>query len=577
MKSVLRPLLVSLAVTLARANPEAAAMPPPAATPDFGPQVLVFDPAMTNLQGRLDAVFARQESNQFGPDRVAYLFKPGHYNLDVQVGFYMQVLGLGRSPDDVVITGAVRSKADWMRNHNATCNFWRCAENLAVIPTRDGNVDVWAVSQATALRRVHVRGDLDLWDQGWSSGGFLADSKIDGQISSGSQQQWLSRNAAWGKWVGGSWNMVFVGVDRPPAGQWPAPAYTVVAKTPLSREKPYLFIDEAGRYFVMVPALAREGTQGITWGRGPTPGEAIPLDRFYLAHPGTDTAASLNAALGAGRNLIFTPGTYRLDASVRVTRPGTVVLGLGYATLVPDRGTPAMIVADVDGVKLGGLLFEAGPVNSETLLQVGAPHSTVSHAADPIFLYDIFARAGGANVGVARCFLTINSRNVVGDNFWLWRADHGAGAAWDANRNAHGLVVNGDGVTLYGLFVEHNQEYQTLWNGNGGRVYLYQSEIPYDPPSQAAWMNGATRGYASYKVNDTVTTHEAWGLGVYCVFRKAPVILDNAIETPTVPGVKIHHMVTLRLNPNNGSGIAHVVNGKGDPVIETKTARVAEQ
>ena len=71
-------------------------------------------------------------------------------------------LGLGQSPDDVTITGAVRAKADWLGNNNATCNFWRGAENLAVIPTSsiDSSVDVWAVSQGTHLRRVHVQGDV---------------------------------------------------------------------------------------------------------------------------------------------------------------------------------------------------------------------------------------------------------------------------------------------------------------------------------------------------------------------------------------------------------------------------------
>jgi hypothetical protein len=570
MKSLLFPVLARLAVSFACAETA------PVATPNFGPSVLIFDPSMTTIQSQIDAVFAKQETNQFGPERMAYLFKPGKYNLDVQVGFYMQVAGLGRSPDDVEITGAVRSKARWMRNNNATCNFWRAVENLAVVPTMENNINIWAVSQATALRRVHVKGDINLWDGGWSSGGFLADCKIDGQINSGTQQQWISRNATWGKWVGASWNMVFVGVTSPPAGKWPDPSYTVVEKTPIGREKPYLFIDANGRYFVMVPDLARKGTQGITWGDKPTPGEALPIDQFYIAHPETDTAASLNAALDSGKNLLCTPGTYHLDASININRARTIVLGLGYATLVPDQGTPAMVVADVGGVKIGGLLFEAGPMNSDTLFQIGEPNSTASHASDPTFLYDIFARAGGAVVGVTRCLVTINSHNVVGDNFWLWRADHGKGAAWDANKNANGLIVNGSDVTFYGLFVEHNQEYQILWNANGGRVYLYQSEIPYDPPTQAAWMNGTTRGYASYKVSDTVTTHEAWGVGIYCVFRKSPVILDNAIETPNVPGVKIHHMVTLRLNPNNGSGMAHVVNGKGAPVIETKTARVDE-
>src|SRR3954469_3743709 len=211
---------------------------PRSADPDFGPNVLIFDPSMTTIQSQIDAIFAKQESNQFGAERYAYLFKPGKYDLDVQVGFYMQVAGLGKSPDDVAINGAVRSKAKWMRNNNATCNFWRCVENLSVTPTRDENVNVWAVSQGTALRRAHVKGNLILSDGGWSSGGFIADCKFDGQVNSGSQQQWFSRNAEWGSWRGGNWNMVFVGTTNPPEGNWPAKPYTVVDKTPSVRGKP---------------------------------------------------------------------------------------------------------------------------------------------------------------------------------------------------------------------------------------------------------------------------------------------------------------------------------------------------
>jgi len=563
------PLLLALSVA---ASAHAAT-----AAPDFGPNVLVLDPTMPDLQARIDAVFARQERSEFGPGRVAYLFKPGRYQLDVQMGFYMQALGLGRSPDEVSITGALRSKATWTRNHNATVNFWRSAENLAVTPTLENRVDIWAVSQGTALRRVHIRGDLSLWDGGWASGGFLADSRIDGVVNSGTQQQWLSRNSDWGRWTGSSWNMVFVGVTRPPDGRWPDPAYTVVEQTPVCREKPYLFINDAGEYFVFVPALASGGTQGITWGDRPTAGEARPLNRFYLAHADRDTAASINAALSRGQDLLLTPGIYHLEASIEVTRPGTVLLGLGLATLIPDRGTTALTIADVDGVQAGGLILEAGPVNSENLLVVGDRTGGPAHAADPVFLYDIFCRAGGATVGTATCFVTLNSNNVVGDNFWLWRADHGAGATWDGNRNAHGLVVNGRDVTLYGLFVEHTQEYQTIWNGEGGRVYFYQSEIPYDPPSQAGWMNGPVRGFASYKVADAVTTHEAWGVGVYSVFRHPGIVLENAIETPDSVGVKIHHMTTLRLGSQTTSGINHVVNGRGEAVITRKLARMDER
>jgi len=124
----------------------------------------------------------------------------------------------------------------------------------------------------------------------------------------------------------------------------------------------------------------------------------------------------------------------------------------------------------------------------------------------------------------------VNSANVIGD--------HGSGVGWNSNTADTGLVFNGDNVTMYGLFVEHYQKYQTIWNGNGGRTYLYQNEMPYDPPNQAAWMNGSTQGYAACKVGNSVTGHEAWGLGSYCFFSADnSVVAARAFEVPnTAPG-----------------------------------------
>jgi len=543
-----------------------------AGEPDFGPNVHVFDPSMRDVQTQLDKVFSEQESSQFGPNRHALLFKPGAYDLDVRVGFYTQVAGLGRSPDDVQISGALRSTAEWMKG-NATCNFWRCAENLAITPKTNPNV--WAVSQATWMRRVHIKGDLNLWDGGWSSGGFLADCRVDGTINSGSQQQWFSRNAHWGKWEGGNWNMVFVGVSNPPAARWPAKPYTVIERTPILREKPFLAF-EGGKFVVVAPRFDRDGSRGPTWGAGINIGGAqvdvLPIESFHIARADLDTAASLNAALAEGKHILLTPGIYKLDAALQVTKAGTIVLGMGYASLAPTGTNSALTVADVQGVCIAGVLFEAGPAGCETLVRIGERGASAVHASSPITLADITCRAGGAQVGRADCMLEINSNNVVVDNAWLWRADHGEGAAWNVNTNRNGLIVNGNDVTMYGLFVEHQQEYQTIWNGNGGRVYFYQSEMPYDPPSQAAWSHGDVRGYASYKVADSVTKHEAWGMGVYCVFRGAAVIADCAFEAPEVPGVRLHHLTTIRLSGLPESGIAHVLNKRGEPVIHAHRA-----
>ncbi|MFE1450533.1 RICIN domain-containing protein [Streptomyces olivaceoviridis] len=532
-----------------------------ASNPDLGPNVVVFDPSMSSstIQGKLDTIFKQQETNQFGSQRYAVLFKPGAYNANVNVGFYTQVLGLGLTPDAVTVNGAVHAEADWFQG-NATQNFWRGAENLSVNPTGGG--DRWAVSQAAAYRRMHLRGNLALDDGGWSSGGYLADSKVDGQVNSGSQQQWLTRNSQLGSWTGSNWNMVFVGSQGVPATSFPNPPYTTVAQSPVTREKPFLYVDGSGNYQVFVPSVRTDST-ATSWAGGSPAGSSLPLSQFYVVKPGA-TAAQINAALAAGQNLLVTPGVYHLDQTLKVTRPDTVVLGLGLATFVPDNGVTAMSVADVDGVKIAGLLFDAGTTSSKTLVEVGPAGSTASHAADPTSLHDVYFRVGGAGVGKAATSLVVNSDNVIGDHMWIWRADHGSGVGWTSNTADTGLVVNGDDVTMYGLFVEHFQKYQTVWNGNGGRTYFFQNEMPYDPPNQAAWMNGSTQGYAAYKVADSVTSHQAYGLGSYCYFNVNPsVTAARAIEAPNNPNVRFTSMVTVSLG---GTGtISHVVNNTGGP------------
>ncbi len=546
-------------------------------TLDFGPNVKIFDPSMSSasIQSTVDGIFNQMEQNQFGSERYALFFKPGAYNVNLAVGYYTSVYGLGQRPDDVTITGSVRCEADWMGG-NATCNFWRSVENLADVPTYSANpvapsgTETWGVSQAAPMRRVHIKGSLTLWDPNpqnydgsWSSGGFIADSLVDGQISSGSQQQYLTRNSQMGSWTGSNWNMVFVGnINAPSDTAYPNPAYTTFTQTPVIREKPFVYLDGSGKYNVFVPAL-RTNAQGITWASGIGAGTSLGLDQFVIAHPGTSTAASLNAALSQGKNILFTPGIYHLSAPLNVTNANTVVLGLGLATLIPDNGTAAMTVADVDGVKLAGILFDAGANNSPVLLQVGPAGSSANHAANPTTLSDLFFRVGGAGVGKADLCLAINSNNVIGDNFWVWRADHGTGVGWTVNPAAVGMTVNGNDVTLYGLFVEHFQQYQTVWNGNGGRTYFYQSEMPYDVPNQASWMsnNGTVNGYASYKVANSVTSHNLYGSGVYSFFNTAVVWANTGIEVPNTPNVKVYHACSVFLAGNGG--INHVVNNTG--------------
>jgi len=576
----------AMAPTVVRA--ESATAHPAADQPDFGPNVYIFDPSMptSQIQATVDAIANQQVDNEFGPQRYALLFKPGTYGtptnpLDFQVGYYTDVAGLGASPSDVTINGHVDvyNRCLTASNCIALVNFWRSLSNLTInvmgLSGCRSSGDFWAVSQAAPLRRVNITGgNLTLMDYctagpQFASGGFMADSKT-GFIINGSQQQFLVRDSSIGGWSNGVWNQVFSGVVGAPPQSFPNPPYTTLAASPVTREKPFLYVDSSGNYDVFVPAL-RHDSVGTTWGNGPAAGSSIPINRFFIARP-SDSVHAINNALDRGLNLIFTPGIYHLDSTIKVKRPDTVVLGLGFPTLVPDNGVVAMSVADVTGVKLGGLLFDAGPVNSPVLLEVGTQHGNAggngkqndrkSDPADPTSVQDVFFRIGGATPGKATTSLVVNSDNVLLDDVWAWRADHGNGVGWTLNTADTGVVVNGANVTAYGLFVEHYQKYEVIWNGNNGTDIFFQNEMPYDPPNQAAWMNGGMNGYAAFKVADSVTSFQGWGMGSYCFFDVNPTVnAYHAFEVPIAPGVRFHDLLTVSLN---GEGtITHVINDTG--------------
>jgi hypothetical protein len=563
-----------------------------AATPDFGPNVKIFDPSMstTEIKTAVDKIAAQQVSNQFGTERYALLFMPGTYGsaadpLNFQVGYYTDVAGLGAVPGDVAVNGTIDVYNQCFSDGcTALVNFWRSLSNLTIDVAGKGGCqfgEFWATSQAAPMRRVHVNGFATLMDYcsppSYASGGFIADSQFSGSVVvNGSQQQYLVRNSDVDLWTNAVWNQVFTGVEGAPAQSFPNPPYTTLATNPESREKPFLYVDSTKHFNVYVPD-AQFNSRGTTWSLGATPGHSLPIESFFIAKP-SDSVQAINNALARGLNVIFTPGVYDVGQTIKVKRPDTVVLGLGMATLEAQNGVVPMTVADVKGVEISGLIFDAGPVNSPVLLQVGTQHASNGAArehndwsdpADPTALHDVFFRIGGVHVGKATVSLEVNSDNVVLDDIWAWRADHGSGVGWQVNTADTGLLVNGSNVTATGLFVEHYQKYEVIWNGENGRTIMFQNEMPYDPPSQSAWRSDAL-GYASYKVADSVKSHEGWGLGSYCFFNVDPTIhASHAFEVPVTPGVRLHDLLTLSIT-NHGT-IDHVVNDTGAPTSPDTT------
>jgi hypothetical protein len=592
----------------------------------FGPNVTIIDPSWS-VADINKALAAAGGESEFSTNRHAVLFLPGTYGtptgtdgstkpsadlVNGAVGYYEQVAGLGASPDDVTINGGLHSDGQanhqampWAGGESALTNFWRSLSNLKINPIQkateadiaantytadefpgavagaftEGDANpgqlTWAVSQAAPLRRVDVAGTLSLFPRfgGYSSGGYIADSKVSGQVVSGSQQQWYTRDSSIGSWNGSVWNMVFSGVEGAPTQSFPAPPMTTLATTPVTRDAPFLYYS-GGEYRVFVPN-ARANTSGVNWSTDAAAGLSRPLSDFFIAQP-SDSVNDINRALAQGKSLILTPGVYRYADAIKVVHPAdTVILGLGLPTLVPTDGNAALVTGPGSGTVISGITVDAGPKNSDALIQIGpsahaaAPKST---AANPTLLSDVFVRVGGAEPGAADTAIVVNTDHTILDDIWSWRADHGTGVGWDANTANTGVAVNGDDVTATGLFVEHYQRNQVVWNGERGTTVFYQSELPYDVPNQAAWSDGQRSGYASYRVADRVRTHTAYGLGVYSFFNQGVDITDaSAIQAPAVPRVRFTDMVTRFLD---GSGsITHVINDQG---AEVRLARPGE-
>ena len=570
----------------ASADPSpSASLCPDAATATFGPNVCVFTPTMSQaaIQADVNAIYAQQSGNEMGTARYALLFEPGTYGsasspLDVPVGYYTEVDGLGQDPSGVVINGGVT--AIGMNGSGALDIFWRSVSNLTihVVPTADGchtGNEMWAVSQAAPMRRVDVKDFTTFMpyceNPNFASGGFVADSDLEGGALNGSQQQFYVRNSNLGTgWSNYVWNQVFSGDVAAPAQDFGnGDAYTTLAQTPVSREKPYLYIDGSGAWNVFVPS-PQTNSVGTTWANGHTPGTSIPLSKFFIATP-SDSVRRINAALDRGLNLLLTPGVYNLDSPIEVKRPDTVVQGLGMATLTASNGNPVLTTADVPGIDISGLIVDAGPVNSRVLVQIGSRNGDNgrwhNQASDPTALQDVFFRVGGPHVGKATVALEVNTDHTILDDLWIWRADHGVAGSvgWTVNTADTGLLVNGDHVTATGLFVEHFQKNEVIWNGAGGDIIFFQNENPYDPPSQSAWMASPTQdGYPAVLVTRRATGFQGWGMGSYSFFNQGVNVYSAMAFQSLAPGASWHDLLTIFLNASGGfGGIQSVINGVG--------------
>jgi len=465
-----------------------------------------------------------------------------------------------------------------------------------------GTTDLWSSSQASPVRSVIINGNLN-WQQycsqanygstDYASGSYVANSEINGQLAWSGNQQGIARNSDYRSAVGYVWNYVYSGDAcpagyTPPAGTACSPTenafngsydigngtdgingvnqVTALSQSPVTQEEPFLYTSN-GEIAAFVPAV-QHNSVGPNFTSGSEAGTSVPFSSFFIASPSTPEA-QIQTALNMGRNLILTPGTYDLNDPLTVWHPDTLVIGLGFPVLVPQQGNAALVVVPNNGVKMSGMIVDAGPVNSPVLVSVGTPGSTwggsfagANNANDPDLIQDMYFRVGGAETTPVSATVSLldNASNSIIDDIWAWRADHGAssfsapgsqgqqGAGWTYNQGDTGLAVTGENVTAYGLAVEHYQKNEIVWSGNGGTAIYLQNELPYDPPSQGDWNASPTQpGYPAFLVTNNVQTFNAYGFASYVVAIDTPATLWDAMayQAPNTPGVQFTDAMDL--------------------------------
>ena len=277
---------------------------------------------------------------------------------------------------------------------NSTVNFWRSMSNLTLnvmgsnnyvpqpitqqSPIGDsgdcygGSTDMWSVSQATPVRSMIINGTLNFQaycsetnyqSNDYGSGSYVANSEINGQLDWSGNQQGIARNSDFDSAAGYVWNYVYSGDGCPPGYTPPAgsacspnqdafgdsPAgtegvigvdqVTALPQSPVTEEVPFLYTNSSGNLNAFVPSVQRNSS-GPNFLSGSESGSSLPLSSFFVANPSTPVS-SINAALAHGKNLILTPGVYNLRDSIVAPHPDTVILGLGFPTLVPQTGLPS--------------------------------------------------------------------------------------------------------------------------------------------------------------------------------------------------------------------------------------------
>ena len=541
-----------------------------------------------DCQKLADFLYNAQEFAEFDEGRVLIMLAPGRHTLHLRLGYYTQVIGIGSDASKTVVVGSIEVPNSAEPLIGALNNFFRSVQNLTIeVKKDDGDTkNYFRASQASPIRNLKVYGDLHLAEfqqappippstepniGGFSSGGFMANVEVTGKVDYETQQQFFSRNGNFSSGLHGSWNIVYagcVGEVEETACQQSSP---LVSETPTvvgwTRSVPRLNYNESTNVFSIVLPGAYKNSAGLL----PTDKDVI-LTNIFIATSAT-TVEEINENLDEGVHVVLSPFVYRFSKPIRVTRSGTVLMGAGFAAVMPTQGNIAVEVVDgAVGVVLSSFMIEAGsPYGpqaslSPALLRVGDTVNSTGDSENPTYVMDVFPRVGGpTDTAAAVTMIEINQKHVVIDHIWCWRADHDksgahSGLGVDKAVAQHGLVVNADNVVACAVFAEHTLQEPVLWNGNDGVLTFMQCELaydvvaPFDVPGLRVTGSGFTGSY----------------IGIYSFFAKKwndsigklPPQVKTAIVAPD--DSKIEFACTVFLNDETGAGsILSVINGGG--------------
>jgi hypothetical protein len=485
-------------------------------------------------------LYNKTRQAQWSEDRHAILLKSGAYpDAEIGVGYYTSVMGVGIHREDVTVKSVYAN--DLYPNGDqggATQNFWRSVEGLTV--TTDATM--WATSQACPMRRMVFEGSLrlaDIHETSYSSGGFIADTHIKGDVTCASQQQFFFRNTEFGSNVdcGGLTNGAYVGTVNEDQQN---PHMSHFEEVERMAGKPFL-VEEAGQWYIAVPNYQTSSSG--------TSDDAdvvrIPMSDVVVAKDG-DSAACINDAIQGKSALLLTPGFYDLEQAIRVSAPNFVVLGIGFPTLVATGGSGLIVEEGATEARVAGILIDAGiPVGeaeAPALLQWKGTGGVLS---------DIFTRVGAFQYqrgSKESCMATqtdahlqLDGDGLLVDNTWIWHADHDdCSPNWpevksDNCTSGYGLLVQGSDITVFDLKVEHVYKDHVYWKGENGKMIFLQEELPYH------YLSFGSDGNVGYRVDPAVTTHDAHALGVYIVGVCGNMTNVTAISAPET--ASLHNMV----------------------------------